>query len=48
MKVERVETIVVQAKPTDKQSYWGSRGRVFSTGIGTGRRSSSVAIQPFF
>ena len=26
MKVERIETIVVQAKPTDKQSYWGSRG----------------------
>ena len=26
MKVEKIETIVVQAKPTDKQSYWGSRG----------------------
>ena len=26
MKVENIETIVVQANPTDRQSYWGSRG----------------------
>ena len=25
MKVENIETIVVQANPTDRQSYWGSR-----------------------